>query len=115
MAITHHVQIRISSTGLLGGESGVDLSITLTDADFDRSKLTLDSGDNTIAVPTTGQAILFIPPTTNTETIQLKGVTGDTGITLDPAKPSFLSLATDGDDIVLVAGGEIAGCEILLL
>lgn len=115
MAITHHVQIRVSTTGLIGGGGGADIDIMLTSADYDHSQLTLASGNNTIAIASGGLAILFIPPTANTQTIILKGNTGDTGIPLSKTEPSYVSLDASGDDVILTAGAEITGCEVYLL
>ena len=115
MTITHHVQIRVSTSGLIGGGGGADVNITLSSADYDHSQLTLASGDNTIAIPVGGLAMLFIPPVANSDTITLKGVTGDTGIPLSKTEPSYISLDAAGGDILLVAGAEIAGCEVYLL
>lgn len=115
MAITHHVQIRISTTGLLGGGGGADVDITLTSADYDHSRVTLASGDNTIAIPATAQGILFVPPTGNSNAILLKGDGGDTGFNISKTKPTYISLDGDGDDIILNAAAEIADCEIYIL
>ena len=115
MGITHHIQIRISSTGLIGGDAGADIQITLTNADYDHSQLTLASGDNTIAIPTTAQGFLFIPPTTNSTAIILKGNGGDTGKTLSKTEPLYLSFPADGQDVILNAGAEIADCEVYIL
>ena len=73
MAITHHVQIRISTTGLLGGGGGADVDITLTSADYDHSRLTLASGDNTIAIPASAKGFPYIPPTGTTDPLPLTG------------------------------------------
>ena len=115
MTITHHVQIRISTTGLLGGGAGVDVDITMTSADYDRQKKTLASGDNTIVIPATGQGVIIIPPTGNANAILLKGSGGDTGFNISKTKPTFIALDADGDDIILNAAAEIADCEIIVL
>ena len=115
MAITHHVQIRISTTGLLGGGGGADVDITLTSADYDHSRVTLASGDNTIAIPASAKGFLFIPPTGNTDSITLKGAGGDTGKTLSKTEPLYLSFPADGQDVILNAGAEIADCEVYIL
>ncbi len=115
MGITHHVQIRVSSVGMIGGSSGVDLDITLTSGTFDRRELTLASGDNTISIPTDAAGLIIIPPVANTQTLTLKGDAGDTGVTLGKTTPTYLSLPADGTDVIINAGAEIADCEIIIL
>ncbi len=115
MGITHHIQIQISTTGLIGGDGGAVVQITLTNADYDHFQLTLASGDNTIAIPATAQGILFIPPTGNADAITLKGTGGDTGKTLSKTEPSYFSLPADGQDVILNAGAQIADCEVYIL
>lgn len=49
--------------------------------------LSLSAGFNSIAVPT-GAKMLFLPPQPGvTATLTLKGITGDTGIQMDPTMP----------------------------
>jgi len=56
----------------------------------------LTSGNNTITVPTGGSSVatgcLIIPPSGNTNTVTLKGVNGDTGISLHRTNPTFVGL-----------------------
>lgn len=73
---------------------------------------TLSSGANTITVPTGGTtptAVTIVPPTGNTQTITLKGVTGDTGVGLHLTDPFTVSLAAATSTFVLTAGGTITG------
>jgi len=53
----------------------------------------LASGFNTITVPQlpVPVGVVIIPPSTNTATVTLKGVTGDTGIRLHKTKPYMLT------------------------
>lgn len=75
---------------------------------------TLASGANTITVPVgaTAVAATIQPPTGNTQTIILKGVTGDTGVGLHPTDPSSIALASTVTTFVLTAGGTITGLRI---
>jgi hypothetical protein len=43
----------------------------------------LSSGDNTISIPTGTTTIIIQPPVNNTFVLKLKGVAGDTGVTLN--------------------------------
>lgn len=73
---------------------------------------TMASGANTITVPTGGTtptAVTIVPPTGNTQTIIIKGVTGDTGIGMHLTDPFTLSLAAATTTFVITAGGTITG------
>ncbi len=78
---------------------------------------TLASGANTITLPTGGTvpaAATIVPPSGNTETITLKGVTGDTGIVLHKTDPCTVSLGTTAaGTFCLTAGGTITGLRII--
>lgn len=73
---------------------------------------TMASGANTITVPTGGStptAVTILPPTGNTQTITLKGVTGDTGVGMHLTDPFTVSLAAATATFVITAGGTITG------
>jgi hypothetical protein len=73
---------------------------------------TLASGANTITVPTGGTtptACTILPPAGNTQTLTLKGVTGDTGVGLHLTDPSTVSLAAATSSFCLTAGNTITG------
>ncbi len=69
----------------------------------------LASGTNTITVVSGATAVTIIPPATNTNSITLKGVSGDTGIRLHNTDPTTLALHTTQSTFVLVAGSTTAG------
>ncbi len=73
----------------------------------------LASGLNTITVPTGGSSVavacIIFPPSSNTDSITLKGVTGDTGVLLHPTNPACISLGAGVANFVLTAGAAIAG------
>lgn len=76
---------------------------------------TLASGANTITVPTGGSvptAVTLVPPSSNTESITLKGVSGDTGIALHETDPTTLALDSSVTSFVLTAGGTITGLRL---
>lgn len=67
----------------------------------------LIAGANTITVPSGSTGATIIPPSTNTETMTLKGVSGDTGIALALTSPTSIALATV-TTFVITAGGVIS-------
>lgn len=78
--------------------------------------VTLASGANTITPPTGGStptACTIIPPSTNTDTIILKGVTGDTGVSLHKTDPTSIGLNSPTGTFVLTAGAQIAGVRLV--
>lgn len=76
---------------------------------------TLASGANTITAPTGGStptAATILPPAGNTQTLTLKGVTGDTGVGLHLTDPTTIALAAATTTFCLTAGGTITGLRI---
>jgi len=75
----------------------------------------LSSGFNSITVPdggTTPVAITIKPPTGNTDSIIVKGVTGDTGVRIHNTDPTTLALDSSVTAIGLTAGAAIAGVRL---
>ena len=74
---------------------------------------TLSSGANTITLPsTTGVTVVSVtikPPTGNTTSITVKGISGDTGIRLHNTDPSTLTFDSSVTSFVLTAGASIVG------
>jgi len=68
--------------------------------------LELTTGANTISVPDDTVAAVVIPPVINTETITLKGISGDTGVSLHPSNPSLIGLNAVSS-FVLTVGGDV--------
>ncbi len=54
----------------------------------------------------------ILPPTGNTQTLTLKGVTGDTGVGLHLTDPTSVALASSFTTCCLTAGGTITGLRI---
>lgn len=76
---------------------------------------TLSSGANTITAPTGGSTVVsatILPPAGNTQTLTLKGVTGDTGVGLHLTDPTTIALAASVTTFCLTAGGTITGLRI---
>lgn len=75
----------------------------------------LSTGANTITVPTGGStptAATIMPPAGNTQTLTLKGITGDTGIALHLTDPTTIALASSVTTFCLTAGASIVGLRI---
>ena len=71
---------------------------------FQVNSVTLASGANTVTVPTWAVGCIINPNVTNTTGLTLKGVTGDTGVALDPSGPTLLNFpATTPASFVLTA------------
>ena len=69
------------------------------------------AGNNTVNVPTSLQSgtvrVKIKPPAGNATALTLKGVNGDTGISLTPSEPSFLSMPSGTSSFVINAGGSV--------
>lgn len=115
MSISSQVTITVAISGLTGGGSQnvgpVQKTITSTILDR-REGVDLSSGFNSIDAPVGAKGVIFIPPTDNAETLTLKGVTGDTGIPLDPASPAFIPLDGTGANFGITAGGAVSDCVL---
>lgn len=77
--------------------------------------VTLTTGNNTITPPTGGSvpnSVTITPPAGNTQTITLKGVSGDTGISLHKTNPCTITFFNPTDTFVLVAGATITGVRM---
>ena len=88
-----------------------------TSANGQSDIVNLSNGFNTITIPTGGgtipTAVTIIPPDGNTNTITLKGVTGDTGISLHKLDPTTIGLNSSVTTIGLTAGAAITGVRII--
>lgn len=69
--------------------------------------IALASGANTITPPAGAQAVTFKPPTGNTVTFLLKGVTGDTGVGLHLTDPTSIALASAASTFVITTNGTV--------
>ena len=78
--------------------------------------VTLAIGANTITPPAGGStpvACTIIPPTGNTSTITLKGLTGDTGVVLHKTDPTSIGLNSPTATFVLTASAQITGVRMV--
>lgn len=116
MAKSAVLRIQASLQSDDGSGSGVDQRIDFTSPVNDSRVVDLSSGANTITLPTGTTAVLIIPPDTNTQTITVKGVSGDTGVRVQPDEPILLAIDQSvTTTFVITTGGAIAGVRIVFL
>lgn len=114
MAVTGSLYLTGTLAGEPEGTSSVSLSWTITAGASD-ALVGLSSGANTITVPTAATLVIVIPPTDNTATITVKGVSGDSGYQISSTKPTVLTQGSPGGALVLTASAAIATCKILFI
>ncbi len=71
-----------------------------------RQRMTI-SAFTAVLIPAGTTVVIVIPPAANTQTLTLKGVTGDTGIALNKTKPTTLLVDAAVTSIGLTPGGAI--------
>ena len=89
------------------------LSIANTLAVGEIHTIDLASGFNTVSVGDNSTGCILVPPSNNTSTIKIKGVTGDTGVLLSKTKPSVITLDSGVTNIGITAGGAIANVQFV--
>lgn len=110
---------RVTTITYTGGVTGTQTVEAATNAasPADLGIQSLSSGFNEITVPSstgvTVTAVTIIPPTGNTSSITLKGVTGDTGIALHVTDPTTIAIASSVTTIGLTAGAAIQGVRFI--
>lgn len=77
--------------------------------------LNLILGANTITPPAgaTPKGCTIVPPSTNTATLTLKGVAGDTGVVLHATDPSSLALNSPTATFVLTASAAVTALRLI--
>lgn len=114
---TSGIAFTVVSNWLQGGMTGtlIDYLLTNNNSPADVQYLSLISGANTInatncpALPQSG-GVWLVPPSGNSVTITLKGVTGDTGIALSLIAPTFLPFAVSPpSSFVITTNNAITG------
>jgi len=75
--------------------------------------INLASGNNSISSTTGATAVTIIPPATNTNSITLKGVNGDTGIRIHNTDPTTIAIDSSVNSFVLTAGTTISGVRMV--
>lgn len=107
--------VRTASISYSGGDTtagtGISTSSTNADAPMAGAQLVnLSSGFNTVTLPTghTIYGVDITPPSGNTTTLTLKGITGDTGVPLHLTKTTSVAFAAGTTTFGLTTGGAMA-------
>jgi hypothetical protein len=96
MAITGTIYTTGTIVGLLFGSLLETVSWAITNGIGTVTKQVLvQAANNTFNAPAGTKLCFIIPPTTNTQAVTLKGVNGDTGLSLNISEPTILALPTD--------------------
>ena len=90
------------------GQIAVGVNISITTPVGAITATALANGANTISIPTGTTLILIQLPVGNATAVTLKGVTGDTGLPLNPVGVSMWQPKAAETSFVLTAGGAIA-------
>lgn len=100
-----------------GNPSGAkDIDITLSTSGGLCDAVNLGSGATTVTVPSGHTRGLLVLSSSNTATLTLKGVTGDTGIPQALTGPILLSFSTStGTTFVASASASIGNVEVIWL
>jgi len=107
----------ISAIASLSGQNPIPIDTWISNfAPIFNETINLVNGFNQINIldQTNSRIFIFVPPRGNAVTITLKGVTGDTGIPLNPNGPLIISLPGNVANVNLTTGGAIAGCRVII-
>lgn len=95
-------------------ESDSRISATNTLSPATSELLNLTSGANLIGPPPASpKGVTIVPPSTNTQTITLKGTTADVGVLLHPTDPTSIALGSTTANFILTTGGVINGLRLI--
>jgi len=111
-------QVTLASVSSIPVSSGsVNLNIAWTiNAPLDvRQQITVGTSFTAVTVPSGASLCVIIPPTTNTNALTLKGVTGDTGIPISPSQPTVIPCVGSTAFGLLATGATIPLTEIVFL
>lgn len=70
--------------------------------------VSLSTGNNAVSVPAGATAVTIVKPPGNAVALKLKGVSGDTGVTLNLSDPDSISLDPSTTTFVLNAGAAVS-------
>ena len=117
MSTTASIKNYVNFTGDLDQEVILD-SGSLTDSVAIQNLISLDSGNNEITVPDvedyTVHGVVIVPPALNEVEPVIKGVAGDTGITLSATQASVWQFgATPPASIVISVAEAVAGFRLI--
>lgn len=113
MATTGTVGISATVSGGSSGQRFFSCAIPITNGVDASTVVALNSGANTITPPTGATlAVIFGPNATNpapnplsTASLTLKGVTGDTGLSISGTYPTVWTFGTEPSTYVITASG----------
>lgn len=109
--VTTTTTISISGDNFVGATSGPLFSETVTNTTGNvPGSFTLAAGFNSIPIPASAVGVIIVPPPGSAITKTLKGITGDTGIPIDPANSTRLKF-TAGQNATF--GITSSGIEVL--
>jgi hypothetical protein len=105
--VAGNITVQTALTSLPGGSVSQSTNIPGNSSnEYNVTTLTPASGANTITVPSFAAGAIIRPASTNTQTLTLKGVTGDTGVAISKINPTVISFDTSPPaNFVLTAGG----------
>ena len=109
---TTTITVTISETGaFVSGTAGkIPNPMQNANSPQDAQTINLSSGANTIMVPALAGGVVIQLPSSNTQTVTLKGVSGDTGIALSTKGITALTFATSPPaSFIITTNGTITG------
>jgi hypothetical protein len=115
MAMSNTTTVSYSISGNNFGGAGPVYSASVVNAAAQPpGSVNLASGFNSVTVPATALGVVIVPPSGNASSITLKGVTGDTGIPINPNAPTMLSwTAAQVGTVGITAGAAISNVTLL--
>jgi hypothetical protein len=104
------VNIQFSGEGISANNSFVAADNASSPAQQELK--TLASGSNTITVPSGATCCTIVPPAANTNSITVKGVSGDTGVRIHNTDPTALALHSSVSTFVLTTTTTTSGVRL---
>jgi len=99
--------------GLAQGQQDVNVVWSLPNAEGTWLYPVLAAGETAFATPSGATTLLIIPPDDNVVPINLKMVSGETGLSLHPTLPTFISLSNTATSVILAAAAPLSGAVSL--
>lgn len=111
MALATYFKVEGQITGQVTGPKTIRFDYTSTGGSIQH--VNLATGSNSISIPSGSEGIIFVPPSTNTAALTLKGVTGDTGILLHATNPSIIAVSSSTTVCVVSAATIVSNCQVI--
>ena len=112
MAVTSACSVVISFSGDVTAQTS-PFAAANTSSPGEIESVDLANGANTITPPTGATACTIVPPSGNTTSITLKGVTGDTGHRIHNTDPTSIGIFAAASTFVLTAGAAITNVRLI--